>query len=884
MKALKYLTILLFCIKINAEKLPPPPCELLFYSKDNSFLLKVKVTLIDGYGWKYNYSTNHYDYYSSHTITQQDLGTIGFDSPFSPTTSNVLCWGKYKIEFSCYKNGYYTKTRTFYLDLRDENWAENYNPSHDTYFWYDYNNDEVTMTRYEEEIPELPDPPILPKETGKVIIYENDDIKLWEFWGYPNPNIANFKVPVILKNIVENTTYQFGQLSANGKVINSGSTEEFNYESGTVSHYTLETIYNSKRNYSFKWNYDNVTKIGLQNIYNATTSFDPWNIIEEYKVIRNFKTVYPLTIKTNLPENENISAGNILFKNPTTTNQFETKSAAGDGFILNEAFDSLMEDLGLPELQKYSVKALDNFEYGGYKYYWYGGDFNPTTNTDLLITAPTNKTAYYKGSMISNDAGALSNNSQKKIISVNNTEYVVYESMNKIWLERSIDGGISWSLMNNRQPLNTSEAKHPSITYIYDTQNEINDIYIVYQEKATDGKYKIVLDKINKQGLKVFSQVVHESPNSYNHNSTPIIISSRSGMDKKVAVIIRELNYNGSSSGLYRISGNDIGTSVFWSGPPSTMTRFDFAGVNAINPAISGLRVSDGNPIYYLCWEEDNNIKYCKLEHSPSQLYKPSTEVVQVISSGSGLTINNRPSISIYDRLSNEYYEDYYPIISWTGDNKAVVRLKNSSSSWSNFEVFGTNVNNTNICGELNNNTIVVWSENNGFSCKYSKMLNGIFHNEQILNYSGLFPQLPIENLSLEDYVMNESLETFILKTSNLPYEITKTEYQWTIPNNITKYFEIPVGVYTFNNDITIEQTGSLTIAPGSTIKFAPGKKLLVKGSLNAVGSFSQKIIFTSTTTSKWSGIQIGEGSYTDNQSIIDYCDINTATTGVLVY
>ena len=57
---------------------------------------------------------------------------------------------------------------------------------------------------------------------------------------------------------------------------------------------------------------------------------------------------------------------------------------------------------------------------------------------------------------------------------------MVYESLGKVWLEKSTDNGSTWSLSNGGQPLSGSnEAKNPAI----DQRSGTYEIVVVYQEK-----------------------------------------------------------------------------------------------------------------------------------------------------------------------------------------------------------------------------------------------------------------------------------------------------------------------------------------------------------------------------------------------------------------
>lgn len=87
-------------------------------------------------------------------------------------------------------------------------------------------------------------------------------------------------------------------------------------------------------------------------------------------------------------------------------------------------------------------------------------------------------------------------------------------------------------------------------------------------------------------------------------------------------------------------------------------------------------------------------------------------------------------------------------------------------------------------------------------------------------------------------------------------------------------------GDITLNEDLIIEDGLTLTIDPGSNIKFATGVKLVINGTLVAQGTSSQPILFTrSGTSGQWGGIQFNSGS-TGN---LNYATIEHVTKGVYV-
>src|SRR5262245_31213816 len=77
---------------------------------------------------------------------------------------------------------------------------------------------------------------------------------------------------------------------------------------------------------------------------------------------------------------------------------------------------------------------------------------------------------------------------------------------------------------------------------------------------------------------------------------------------------------------------------------------------------------------------------------------------------------------------------------------------------------------------------------------------------------------------------------------------------------NDTCYVVNPTG-----SSLTISSGATLTILPGTTVKFSAGKSLVVgsTGSVRAAGSYAAPIVFTSSSGTRggWGGIRVAVGS-----------------------
>lgn len=85
-------------------------------------------------------------------------------------------------------------------------------------------------------------------------------------------------------------------------------------------------------------------------------------------------------------------------------------------------------------------------------------------------------------------------------------------------------------------------------------------------------------------------------------------------------------------------------------------------------------------------------------------------------------------------------------------------------------------------------------------------------------------------------------------------------------------------GTNYFNWDISVQPGKSLTINSGSILKFASGVNLVAYGTLDAVGTSSNNITFTSSSSS-WEGIYFSGSSASSSELV--HCEIKNAEIGI---
>ena len=107
-------------------------------------------------------------------------------------------------------------------------------------------------------------------------------------------------------------------------------------------------------------------------------------------------------------------------------------------------------------------------------------------------------------------------------------------------------------------------------------------------------------------------------------------------------------------------------------------------------------------------------------------------------------------------------------------------------------------------------------------------------------------------------------VESFVLP--NTVTHIGKDALQFTLPKTLSGNVSgtlKPGAVYVVSNSVTVASGTMLTIPPGTILKFANGCSLAVNGTLNAIGTRAQPIVFTSIKDDEFGGDTNGDGENT---------------------
>ncbi|HMV65201.1 MAG TPA: right-handed parallel beta-helix repeat-containing protein [Myxococcota bacterium] len=84
-------------------------------------------------------------------------------------------------------------------------------------------------------------------------------------------------------------------------------------------------------------------------------------------------------------------------------------------------------------------------------------------------------------------------------------------------------------------------------------------------------------------------------------------------------------------------------------------------------------------------------------------------------------------------------------------------------------------------------------------------------------------------------------------------------------------------GVFYVNADLTVPSGRLLTLRPGTILKFASGRRMLVQGAIDAVGTLAQPIVLTAYTDDAWGGDTNNNGPSDGTRGYWDRLELNSA-------
>lgn len=246
-----------------------------------------------------------------------------------------------------------------------------------------------------------------------------------------------------------------------------------------VNHAQISIDNNTSSVLAYFNNVANVTVLNkVDNVSSYNTGFfylkDPWFVDDssDSKGIRNHG-LDPLPVRMNFSVTPNL-----------------TTNSSHKGVFLNQGAD------WQPPYYSVKVDAVQDVSLTNtgvptgrtHKFYfqnWSGTNVNlqnaNNLETPVVFTLDgAMAQANLKGTQLTNTSFSDARSGQRGFIKDNYNGYLhnVYESMGKIWYERSTNNGDTWTLMNNGAPINPDgNAKSPSIC----ENKSYNLLYIVYQ-------------------------------------------------------------------------------------------------------------------------------------------------------------------------------------------------------------------------------------------------------------------------------------------------------------------------------------------------------------------------------------------------------------------
>jgi hypothetical protein len=278
----------------------------------------------------------------------------------------------------------------------------------------------------------------------------------------------------------------------------------FSWRQGTQ--HTITAIDNQTDPYGTTWSYDNwKDRSGNPLVSSPQLSYGPFTVTASNTYTANFSQMVTLSLSTaSFPEGGGSGGYYTIDGQQTSSLQFKAN-------------------------QSHTIQA---YPPNGWSF-WKWSDGNTSNPRSITPRYSMSLNAVYKSIHKSNDASAFSNNAQRRLIetSAGGTTWLhqVYTSMNHVWIEHSSNGGSSWTVGNNGQPLDgTAGGKNPAIAFGSYASWGRNYIGVVWQQQY--GSTYTIQGKIFNQASNgsidpTGSSTLYTEPSDgYNSNANPNIV------------------------------------------------------------------------------------------------------------------------------------------------------------------------------------------------------------------------------------------------------------------------------------------------------------------------------------------------------------------------
>ncbi len=372
--------------------------------------------------------------------------------------------------------------------------------------------------------------------------------------------------------------------------------------------------------------------------------------------------------------------------------------------------------------------------------YWSDGVTGSTRTV-----APTDNTtfsAFYKYPEHSSTSLGYDKDGQRKVLDISAYDggiWNVYSSSGNVWLEKNgvvVNGGAPVNILSDGP-----EAKSPAMDYVV-LSNWYSDIFVVYQQKTTNGKYKIKLAKFNGDGQKIYTYDVLTSTMDYAaFDATPVISVTRNpdqaSGKTKFNIVWRQKAEGSYQNGLYFMPGMDNGTNITWYYlPPIKINSTD---AQSSNPTMAVIKSPRGAAfLYHLAWQQGTSkINYRAIaDNWNGSASGGVTEFgnLEEPSYGDGYNLNTEPSITVLNIGKSYDYGVYYydtPKLVWKTEYESVNHISKTNSTldgrWQTFYKYYTcdDIPSANISAATDEQTYVIaWSETGGLNNRLIKSTN----------------------------------------------------------------------------------------------------------------------------------------------------------------
>lgn len=143
------------------------------------------------------------------------------------------------------------------------------------------------------------------------------------------------------------------------------------------------------------------------------------------------------------------------------------------------------------------------------------------------------------------------------------------------------------------------------------------------------------------------------------------------------------------------------------------------------------------------------------------------------------------------------------------------------------------------------------------------------------INISGGTYKVTFKHAGYSTFYYNNTNPVVLTNTTVLPPVTIVQGYSVTVSGTASGVWADSVE-YLITGNLTIPLNTTLTIQPGTKVRFMGHYDMYVNGQLNAVGSSTNRIIITGDSTNTWNFIDLN-----NDNSVLDYCTIEFGFRGI---